>query len=127
MKRGDIHLITHPSGGERSVVVVQEDSFDGTDSITVCPLTAEEMNAPMLRLPLTPNCRNGLSARRHIMVDKITTISKSRIGLRRGRLDDDDVLRLNRAILIFLGLAVSPRANRKDPDYLGDLAGHDMA
>ena len=48
------------------------------------------------------------------MVDKITTVPKSKLGVRVGRLDDEDILRLNQAVLVFLGLAVSPRANRKD-------------
>jgi mRNA interferase MazF len=46
------------------------------------------------------------------MVDKVTTIPKSKIGTRLGRLDDEDVLRLNQAILVFFGLAVSPKARR---------------
>jgi mRNA interferase MazF len=44
------------------------------------------------------------------MVDKITTVPKSKIGQRVGRLDDEDILRLNQAVLVFLGLAVSPKA-----------------
>ncbi len=44
------------------------------------------------------------------MVDKITTVPKTKVGGRVGRLDDEDVLRLNQAVLVFLGLAVSPRA-----------------
>ncbi len=43
------------------------------------------------------------------MVDKITTVRKSRLGVLVGRLDDEDVLRLNRAVLVFLGFATSPR------------------
>ena len=43
------------------------------------------------------------------MVDKITTVPKSKVGARIGRLDDEDLLRLNQAMLVFLGLAVSPR------------------
>jgi mRNA interferase MazF len=46
------------------------------------------------------------------MVDKIMTVPKAKIGAQVGRLDDDDILRLNQAILVFLGLAVSPRAKR---------------
>ena len=46
------------------------------------------------------------------MVDKITTVPKAKIGAQVGRLDDDDILRLNQAMLVFLGLAVSPRAKR---------------
>jgi mRNA interferase MazF len=43
------------------------------------------------------------------MIDKITTVQKSKVGAHVGRLDDEDILRLNQAILVFLGLAVSPR------------------
>jgi mRNA interferase MazF len=47
------------------------------------------------------------------MVDKITPVPKSKIGERIGRLDDEDVVRLNQAVTVFLGLAVSPRTGRK--------------
>ncbi len=47
------------------------------------------------------------------MVDKITTVPKSKVGERIGRLDDDDIVRLNQAVLVFLGLAVSPKAGRR--------------
>ncbi len=43
------------------------------------------------------------------MVDKVSTVPKAKIGARVGRLDDEDILRLNQALLVFLGLAVSPR------------------
>jgi mRNA interferase MazF len=43
------------------------------------------------------------------MVDKITTVPKTKVGPRVGRLNDEDSLRLNQAVLVFLGLAVSPR------------------
>ena len=43
-------------------------------------------------------------------VDKITTVPKTKVGARIGRLDDEDILRLNHAAFVFLGLAVSPRA-----------------
>jgi mRNA interferase MazF len=39
------------------------------------------------------------------MVDKITTVPKKKLGARAGCLDDDDIVRLNRAVLVFLGLA----------------------
>ncbi len=47
------------------------------------------------------------------MVDKITTLPKSKVGERIGRLDDQDVVRFNLAVMVFLGLAVSPRMGRK--------------
>ncbi len=44
------------------------------------------------------------------MVDKITTVPKTRLGDLIGMLDDQDVVRLNRALMVFLGLAGPPRA-----------------
>jgi mRNA-degrading endonuclease toxin of MazEF toxin-antitoxin module len=37
--------------------------------------------------------------------DKITTVPKARLGKRIGKLNDEDVVRLNRALTVFLGLA----------------------
>jgi mRNA interferase MazF len=55
---------------------------------------------------------NGLVAESRLMVDKITTAPKSKLGAPIGRLSDKDLVRLNQAILVFLGLAASPRARR---------------
>jgi mRNA interferase MazF len=116
MKRGDIWTVAggkHYAGKPRPVVIVQDDSFDATDSITICALTTDETEAPLFRLVVQPNDRNGLRLACRIMVDKITTVPKSKVGARAGRLDDEDILRLNQAMLVFLGLAASPRLNRK--------------
>jgi mRNA interferase MazF len=92
---------------------VQDDSFYATDSITVCPFTTDKTEAPLFRLPVEPNDRNGLRATCHLMVDKITTVPKTKVGSRVGSLDDEDILRLNQAVLVFLGLAVSPRTKQE--------------
>ena len=113
MRRGDIWTVAggkDDAGKPRPVVIVQDDSFDATDSITICAFTTDVTEAPLFRLPVEPNDRNGVLATSRLMVDKITTIPKSRLGAQIGRLDDEDMLRLNRAILVFLGLATSPRA-----------------
>jgi mRNA interferase MazF len=94
------------------LVVVQEDGFDATDSITICAFTTDETEAPLFRLPEAPNERNGFRATYKLMVDKITTVPKSKAGARIGRLDDEDILRLNQAMLVFLGLATSPKKPR---------------
>jgi len=115
MKRGDIWTVSGGrdyAGKARPVVVVQDDSFDATASITICAFTTDETEAPLFRLLVAPNERNGLRAACRIMVDKITTVPKSKIGRHIGRLDDEDIVRLNRAVLVFLGLAASPRARR---------------
>lgn len=117
MRRGEIWTV---SGGKDyagkpcPVVIVQDDSFDATDSITICAFTTDETDAPLFRLPVEPSERNGLRSPCRLMVDKVTTVPKSKIGSQVGRLDDEDVLRLNQAVIVFLGLAVSPRAGRKE-------------
>jgi mRNA interferase MazF len=117
MRRGEIWTVSGGkdyAGKPRPVVIVQDDSFDATDSITVCAFTTDETDAPLFRLPVEPSERNGLRAPCRLMVDKVTTVPKSKIGSQVGRLDDEDVLRLNQAVIVFLGLAVSPRAGRKE-------------
>jgi len=117
MRRGEIWTVSDgkdDAGKPRPVVIVQDDSFDATDSITICAFTTDETDAPLFRLPVEPNERNGLRSPCRLMVDKITTVAKSKIGSQVGRLDDEDVLRLNQAVVVFLGLAVSLRAGRKE-------------
>ncbi len=116
MRRGDIWTVAGGkdyAGKPRPALIVQDDSFDATDSMTICAFTTDETEAPLFRLPVHPTERNGLRALSRLMVDKITTVPKSRIATRVGRLDDDDVIRFNRAALVFLGLAGSPRAKRE--------------
>ena len=111
MRRGDIWTVAGGkdyAGKARPVVILQDDSFDGTESITICAFTTDDTDAPLFRLPVEPNERNGLRIPCHLMVDKVTTVPKSKVGAPIGRLDDEDILRLNRAVLVFLGLATSP-------------------
>ncbi|MDN5865756.1 MAG: type II toxin-antitoxin system PemK/MazF family toxin [Gammaproteobacteria bacterium] len=113
MRRGEIWTVSGGkdyTGKPRPAVIIQDDSFDGTDSITACVFTTDETDAPLIRLPVDPDERNGLGVTCRMMVDKITTVPKSKICARIGRLGDEDIVRLNQAILVFLGLAVSPRA-----------------
>jgi mRNA interferase MazF len=117
MRRGEIWTVSGGkdyAGKPRPVVIVQDDSFDATGSITICAFTTDETDAPLFRLPVEPSERNGLRASCRLMVDKVTIVPKSKIGSQVGRLDDEDVLRLNQAIIVFLGLAVSPRTRRKE-------------
>jgi mRNA interferase MazF len=112
LRRGDIWIVAGGkdyAGNPRPVVIVQDDSFDETDSIAICHFTTDGTDAPLFRLPIQPSERNGLSATCRLMVDKISTVPKTKVGARVGRLHDEDILRLNQAALVFFGLAVSPR------------------
>ena len=114
MRRGEIWTVAGGkdyAGKARPAVILQDDRFDATASITLCLFTSDPTDAPLFRLPIVPNEGNGLHELCRLMVDKITTVSKTKIGSRVGRLDDEDIVRLNRAILVFLGLAGSAPDN----------------
>ncbi len=108
MKRGEIWTVAGGrdyAGKPRPAVILQDDRFDGTDSITLCAFTTDPTEAPLFRLQVEPDERNGLHAACKLMVDKITTVPKAKLGARIGSLDDEDIVRLNRAVMVFLGMA----------------------
>ncbi|SRR5437660_4303849 len=108
MTRGDIWTVAAGqgyAGKARPAVILQDDRFDATASITVCPFTTDQTEAPLFRLPVEPSPGNGLRAPSRLMVDKIMTVPKTKLGARVGHLDDEDMVRLNRAVVVFLGLA----------------------
>jgi len=108
MKRGEIWTVSGGApyaGKPRPAVIVQEDRFSATNSITLCVFTTDPTEAPLLRMKVEPTDRNGLNSPSRLMIDKITTVPKARIGKKLGTLNDEDIVRLNRAITVFLGLA----------------------
>jgi mRNA interferase MazF len=108
VKRGEVWTASGGAdytGKPRPVVIVQDDRFDATKSVTICAFTSDPTDAPLLRLTVEPNETNGLRTTSRLMVDKITTMPKTKLGSRIGKLADTDMLGLNRAMIIFLGLA----------------------
>lgn len=108
MTRGEIWTVAGGpaySGKPRPVVIVQDDRFDATESVTVCPFTTDATEAPLIRLRVEPAEMNGLRSSSSVMVDKITTVRRERLGARTGRLDDEDMVRIGQALMVFLGLA----------------------
>lgn len=89
VRRGEVWTVVAGGGYRgkpRPAEIVQDDRFDATASVTLCPFTSDDTDAPLLRLLVPP------------------TESKSKLGRRLGRLDREDVLRLDRSIFVFLGL-----------------------
>jgi mRNA interferase MazF len=93
------------AGKPRPALIVQDDAFDVTASITICPFSTHKLDAPLSRFAIPPSERNGLKADSFVMIDKVTTVSQSKIASYVGRLSDEDLLRVNRALVVFLGLA----------------------
>lgn len=87
----------------RPALIIQDDRFDATDSLTVCPFTSTEVDAPLLRLPVTADEANGLGQDCCLMVDKLTTVSRSNVRSVVGRLEATTLVEVERRLLVFLG------------------------
>jgi mRNA interferase MazF len=110
VKRGEIWTVSGGpdyAGTPRPAIILQDDAFDATSSVTICPLTTHHVEAPLIRLAVEPSERNGLRSTSDTMIDKITTVSKKNLEHHVGKLSEDDIVRVNRAIVVFLGLAGS--------------------
>ena len=108
MKRGEIWTVADGggyAGKPRPVVIVQDEAFSALDSVTICPLTSAPSDLPLFRIPLLPQDDNGLRQESRIMADKITTVRKTKLGSRIGIVSQDDMRRLNQALVVFLGIA----------------------
>ena len=115
MKRGEIWTVSGGgdyAGKPRPAVIVQKDGYEALDSVTVCLLTSDAAAVPLTRPKIEPSEVNGLRGPSFLMVDKISTLLKSKLGKRIGRLADKDIARLNRATLVFLGITASPRERK---------------
>jgi len=120
MRRGELWTAAGGSGyagKPRPVVIVQDDQFDATASVTICGFTSDPTDAPLFRLLIDPTPENGLAVPSRLMVDKVTTVARGNLGRCIGRLADTDVLRLNSALIVFLGLASRQRAPRRSLTY----------
>jgi mRNA interferase MazF len=114
MKRGEIWTVSGRgpyAGKPRPAVIIQDDRFDATDSIAVCALTTDPADTPLLRVPVEPSSENGLREPSRLMIEKITTLPRGRMGARIGRLEPEVIGKLDQALLVFLGLAA--RATRR--------------
>jgi len=108
VRRGELWTAAggkHYASKPRPVLVVQDDRFDATDSITICPLTTDPTEIPLLRIPLNPEAETGLDQPSSLMVDNLTTMPRSKLGERVGAVSDTDMLALSRSLVVFLGLA----------------------
>ncbi|MGM0386896.1 MAG: type II toxin-antitoxin system PemK/MazF family toxin [Actinomycetota bacterium] len=107
MRRGEIWTV---AGGvyaskPRPAVIVQDDVFDPTESVTVAPLTTTLIDAPLLRLRVTAGGLTGLAQDSDVMVDRLTTVRRSNVQARVGRLSSQQMVEVERLLLTFLGMA----------------------
>ncbi len=107
MNRGEIWTA---AGGvyaskPRPVLIVQDDRFDATDSVVVVPLTTHTVDSTLTRVSFAADTLSGISQDSYAMVDKITTVRRSNLGARTGRATAAQLVEIERALLVFLGVA----------------------
>jgi mRNA interferase MazF len=107
VRRGDLVTVVLPKayGKPRPAVVIQSDFFDEHPSVTILPITSELRKTPLFRVTVKPSLENGLRQPSQVMVDKAHTVPREKIGAAFGRLEQDAILAVNRALALFLGFA----------------------
>ncbi len=106
MRRGDVVTIVLPGvyGKPQPALIIQSDLFDALGSVTVLPITSERRLAPLLRIPIEPTPDNGLRKKSQIMIDRIQTVPRDKIGSIVGTLGQDSLVEVNRSLATFLGI-----------------------
>jgi mRNA interferase MazF len=111
VKRGEIVIVAAKgeyTGKPRPALVVQSDLFAETASVTLCLMTTDLIDAPLIRIDVDPSHQNGLRVKSQIMVDKILTVHRDRIAKTVGAMDDATILRVDRSLVVFLGIIKPP-------------------
>ncbi len=81
---------------------------DSTPTRDALPFRTDPTEAPLFRLEIEPTATNGLRTSSRLMVDKLATVARAKLGVQVGALDDEDVVRLNRGVVVFLGIVSPP-------------------
>jgi mRNA interferase MazF len=95
---------TGDSGEPAAALVIQPDFFTEVSTATVLLISSERVNSPLFRIDIAPTSENGLEKPSQIMIDKIFTVRRENLGRAIGRIGDDTLLAVNRALAVFLGL-----------------------
>lgn len=107
MRRGDLVTVSAPGdyGKPRPALVIQSDLFEELPGVTLCLVTSELRDAPIFRITVDPTPENGLRRVSQVQVDKVLTVARQRVGDTIGRLDDATMLKVNRSLAVFIGIA----------------------
>lgn len=107
MTRGDLVTVAMAGdyGKPRPALVIQSDLFNLHPSITVLPVTSDLRDAPLFRVAIDASEGTGLERPSQLTVDKILTVPRAKVGRVIGRLPDESMVTVNRALAVFLGLA----------------------
>ena len=107
MNRGELWTV---SGGvyaakPRPAIIVQDDLYSETDSVVVIPLTTTVTDTPISRVAVPNDEPTKIAEPSFAMIDKITTVRRSNLGARVGRVPSALMADIERSVMVFLGLA----------------------
>lgn len=107
MPRGDLVAVALQGdfGKPRPALILQSDWFEEHPTVTLLPVTGTLLDAPSLRVTLEPSTRNGLQKTSQVMVDKVMTVRREKMGPLLGRVEPERMLEIERCLAIFLGVA----------------------
>jgi mRNA interferase MazF len=107
MSRGDVVIVAAPGdfGKPRPAVIVQSNAIpESHASLVICPMTSELVEADF-RITIEAGPETGLRVRSQVMADKPVAVRRERIGQRIGQLGAAELVRLNVALALVMGLA----------------------
>lgn len=104
-QRGDLVRVSLPGDycKPRPALVVQSDLLTDLESVVLCPVTSDLRDAAF-RVTLEPNSINGLRTLSQVMVDKLSTLPRAKISEPFGRLDEERMKTVDRALLLVVGV-----------------------
>ena len=104
--RGDLVTIAMQGdyGKPRPALVIQSDQFDEHTSVTVLPVTGTLVAAPLLRITVQPSQRNGLQKPSQVMIDKVLTVKRDKVGAVFGHIEPETLIEVERCLAVFLGI-----------------------
>jgi mRNA interferase MazF len=104
-QRGDLVMVSLQGDYDkpRPALVIQSDLLTELDSVVLCPVTSDLRNAAF-RVTVEPNPANGLRTLSQVMVDKLATLPRTKISEPMGRLDEERMKTVDRALLLVVGV-----------------------
>ncbi|MDR2074428.1 MAG: type II toxin-antitoxin system PemK/MazF family toxin [Oscillospiraceae bacterium] len=112
VKKGDIFysnlspVVGSEQGGLRPVLIVQNDVGNKfSPTVIAAAITTQPKNKLPTHIPIKASkVEAGLSKDSTILLEQIRTIDKSRLIEKVGRIDDESLQEVNKALIVSLGL-----------------------
>jgi len=107
VKRGELWVAAGAGylSKPRPVLVLQDDRFVNTDSVTVCLLTSVDADADLWRVEIPADDSTGLDVVSYVQIDKVTTTRRANLARRIGAVSTSQMREVERRLAAFLGMA----------------------